>query len=161
MFRTTGMLCLVFFTHTAAADILYRCTAADGHTLYTDRACPGRGERIEAKDIQPNLYTGEPVAETRLESAPRAARRTSQRGGCNNADDLRRIDLRLKSLATDARQKRFLKAERRRVQNCQLEKLDADARRRRDAALRRTGSLRESERTAAEIEIEDLYASQR
>jgi hypothetical protein len=160
MHRTTGMLCLVFFTQTAVADTLYRCTAADGHTLYTDRPCAG-GERIEAKDIRPNLYTGEPVAETRLESTPRAARRTSQRGGCNNADDLRRIDLRLKSLATDARQKRFLKAERRRVQNCQLENLDADARRRRDAALRRTGSLRESERTAAEIEIEDLYASQR
>jgi hypothetical protein len=160
MHRTTGMLCLVFFTQTAVADTLYRCTAADGHTLYTDRPCAG-GERIEAKDIRPNLYTGEPVAETRLESTPRAARRTSQRGGCNNADDLRRIDLRLKSLATDARQKRFLKAERRRVQNCQLENLDADARRRRAAALRRTGSLRESERTAAEIEIEDLYASQR
>ncbi len=161
MFRTTGMLCLFFFAQAAAAaDTLYRCTAADGHTLYTDRPCAG-GERIEAADIQPNLYTGEPIAETRLEPAARAARSPSRRGGCNNADDLRRIDLMLKSLATDARQKRFLKAERRRVQNCQLENLDADARRRRDAALRRTGSLRESERTAAEIEIEDLYASPR
>ncbi|HXG29560.1 MAG TPA: DUF4124 domain-containing protein [Nevskiales bacterium] len=161
MLRTTGMLCLVFIAQTTAADTLYRCTAADGHTLYTDRACPGRGERIEPKDIRPNLYTGAPVAETRLESAPRAAHSTGRRGGCNNAADLRRIDLMLKSLATDARQKRFLKAERRRVQNCQLENLDAEARRRRDAALRRTGSLRESERTAAEIEIQDLYASQR
>ena len=67
----------------------------------------------------------------------------------------------LKSLRADKRQQQFLKAERRRVANCEHENLSAMDRQRRDAALRRTGSLRASQRTEAEAEIEDLYGAKR
>jgi hypothetical protein len=148
------------FSQMVTAGDVYRCAGANGVPLYTDRGCPG-GERIEEEALQPdNVFEGEPVAEA-PDVPVRRARRSGGGTGCNNTADLRHIDLMLKSLATDARQKSFLRAERRRVQNCQLENLTHEERQRRDAALRRTDSLRSSEREAAETEIEDLYGARR
>jgi hypothetical protein len=160
MHRTTGMLCVLVFSQFAVAGPVYRCLGTDGVTRFTDRSCAGRGERIEESAIQPNLYTAEPMAETTIESPPldKPARRQA---GCNNATDLRHIDLLLDSLTTDKRQRRFLKAERKRVLNCELENMAHGERQLRDAALRRTGSLRDSEREAAELEIEGLYGVHR
>jgi hypothetical protein len=153
------MLCLVVFSQAAAAGDVYRCAGPNGVPLYTDRGCPG-GERIEEEALQPdNVFEGAPIAEA--PEVPARRRRSGGGTGCNNTADLRHIDLMLKSLATDARQKRFLRAERRRVQSCQLENLSHEERQRRDAALRRTHSLRGSEREAAETEIEDLYGARR
>jgi hypothetical protein len=149
----------VLFSTSAAAGPVYRCQGAGGAPLYTDRGCPG-GERIEEEALQPNVFEGEPVAEA-PDVPLRRARRSGGGTGCNNAADLRHIDLMLKSLTTDKRQKSFLRAERRRVQNCQLENLTHEERQRRDAALRRTRSLRGSEREAAEVEIESLYGARR
>ena len=159
----TWMLCLALFYKCAMAGPIYRCMGEDGVPEYTDRSCAGRGERIEETELRPNLYTGEPVAKAPAVPAVRARspQSASRQSGCNNAADLRHIDLMLKSLLTDARQQRFLKAERRRVQKCELENLPADARRRRDAALRRIRALRASEREAAKLEIEGLYAAHR
>jgi hypothetical protein len=67
----------------------------------------------------------------------------------------------LKSLRGDKQQRAFLRAERRRVASCEHENLSADERQRRDAALRRTGSLRGSQREEAEAEIEGLYGAPR
>lgn len=162
MLKTTGMLCLMVLSGWAVAGPVYRCPGANGVILYTDRDCAG-GQEIEEHALQPNLFTGAPIEESRS-VVPRASRGKSRGGGpgsCNNAADLRSIDLMLKSLATDRPQKSFLKAERRRVQNCELEKLSADERNRRDAALRRIRSLRDSEREEAKTEIESLYRSRR
>ncbi|MGH8454037.1 MAG: DUF4124 domain-containing protein [Nevskiales bacterium] len=154
------MLCLVLFSQVAIAGPIYRCMDADGVTRFTDRGCAGQGERIEESAIHTNVYTAEPSAETTIES-PRPDRPARRQTGCDNAADLRHIDLLLDSLTTDKRQRRFLKAERKRVLNCALENLSFPERRLRDAALSRTDSLRASEREAAELEIEGLYGVHR
>lgn len=151
----------ILFLGVARAGPVYRCPGADGVLRFTDRACPGIGEEVPDSELQANVYAAEPVAE-----APRLPRATptapaSRETGCDNADDLRQLDLMLDSLVTDKRQQRFLKAERRRVLACQLESLSLQDRRLRDAALNRTGALRTSEREAAEREIEALYARRR
>ena len=162
MFRKTGMLCIFLFAFSANAGPVYRCTGAGGVPLYTDKGCPG-AERIEEETLQPNLFTGAPIAETRITKPRRTSSKATRKrsSGCNNADDLRTIDLMLNSLASDPWQKRFLKAERRRVKNCRLEDLSALERQKRDAALRRIRALRQSEREAAKTEIEDIYAAAR
>lgn len=160
MLRSTGMLCLVVFSQVAIAGPVYRCVGTDGVTRFTDHSCAGRGERIEESALQPNVYAGEPIAETWTEGS-QPARPARRQAGCNNTSDLRHIDLLLDSLTTDKRQRRFLKAERRRVLGCQLETLTHEERQRRDAALNRTGSMRDSERDAAELEIESLYGVHR
>lgn len=164
MHTATRMLFLLLFSANVLAGPIYRCTDAAGVLRFTDRACPGRGEQLEESALQPNVMTSAAVpadygSSDEYERSSETASR--KQGGCNNAADLRHIDLMLKSLTSDKRQRRFLKAERKRVVNCELNNLPASERRQRDAALRRTRSLRESERETAETEIEGLYAAQR
>lgn len=161
--RAARMLFLaaVLFSSALFADPLYRCTGPSGEILYTDRLC--RGGR-EFEPAAPNVVSSEDSAyhyeRTPEPAAPRRGSGSSRRiTDCDNAAELRHIDLMIKSLRADKRQQKFLKAERRRVANCQHENLSAEARQRRDAALRRTGSLRGSQRTEAEAEIEDLYGA--
>jgi hypothetical protein len=156
-----GMLLFVLVaSHTASAGPVYRCPGADGVVRFMDRSCPGIGEEIPESKLQANVYTPVPLA-TRdaVEEAP--VTYTDEITGCKNAEDLRHIDLMLKSLTTDKKQLRFLKAERKRVANCQLESLSPADRDKRDAALRRTRSLRDDTRVAAELEIEGLYGAKR
>ena len=160
MLKPTGMLCLILFSQTLIAGPVYRCLGIDGVARFTDRSCAGRGERVEESELQPNVYTAEPMVETTIES-PRPDKPARHQVGCNNAADLRHIDLLLDSLATDKRQRRFLKAERKRVLNCELEHLTHSEHQQRNAALRRIDSLRNSEREAAEREIEGLYGVHR
>jgi len=161
----TGMLFLLLIKINAAtAGPVYRCIDPGGESRFTDRACPGRGEQLEESALQPNLMASTATSADHNsldESTQFAETAARKRGGCNNSADLRHIDLMLKSLTSDKRQKRFLKAERKRVMKCELDNLPVGERRQRDAALRRTRSLRESEREAAEVEIEGLYAAQR
>jgi hypothetical protein len=157
---TRMLLFVAFVSSSAAAGPVYRCPGADGVLRFTDRACPGIGEKLSESDLRPNVYTPEPLATLNIEEeAPEPA--DDDATGCDNADDLRHIDLMLKSLTTDPRQRSFLRKERRRVANCQLASLPPEAREKRDAALRRTGSLRSSTRDEAEQEIDGLYGSKR
>lgn len=163
MLRTTGMLCMALIAHGVCAESLYRCPTPDGHVLFTDRPCRG-GEQFEP--VEPNVVSAEDSAyryERTPEPAPesRTSRPSRRITECDNAAELRRIDLMLKSLRADKRQQAFLKAERRRVARCDHENLSGEERQRRDAALRRTGSLRGGQRTEAEAEIEDLYGAGR
>lgn len=164
MRSTIWMFFLLLSSTQATAGPIYRCTGPGGELRFTDRACPGRGEQLQESALQPNLMTsaslaGETASSDETQHRSEAALR--KRSDCVNAADLRHIDLMLKSLASDKRQRRFLKAERKRVVNCDLDNLPTSERRQRDAALRRTRSLRDSEREAAEVEIEGLYAAQR
>lgn len=157
---TWMLLFIIFISHTASAGPVYRCPGADGVVRFMDRSCPGIGEEIPESKLQANVYTPEPIAELNIEE-PAAEDTDTQATGCKNAEDLRHIDLMLKSLTTDKKQLRFLKAERKRVANCQLESLSPADRDKRDAALRRTRSLRDDTRVAAELEIEGLYGAKR
>lgn len=156
--QTWMLLIISLVSQAAIAGPVYRCQGTDGVTRFTDRSCPGRGEKIEPSALKPNVYTPEPIAELNIETATEEETEI-QTTGCKNAEDLRHIDLMLKSLTTDKEQRRFLKAERKRVVNCQLASLSPAEREKRDAALRRTRSLRDSTRTAAESEIESLYGT--
>ena len=159
--RAARMLFLfvVLLSPKLSAESLYRCTGPGGETLYTDRLCRG-GEEFEP--AAPNVVSSEDSAyhyeRTPDPVEPRRRSGSSRRiTDCDNAAELRHIDLMIKSLRADKRQQQFLKAERRRVARCEHENLSAEERQRRDAALRRTGSLRGSQRTEAEGEIEGLY----
>lgn len=162
MCKPTRMLCVLLLSTAANAGPLYRCQADDGVLRYTDRSCPGRGAAIDAGSLAPNTYDAEP--DDAAVVSPRGGRQSAARqpkagqATCNNAADLRHIDLMLGSLVTDKQQRRFLQSERQRVQKCQLTQLSWEQRQRRDAALRRLGALRDSERAAAEREIKDIYA---
>lgn len=162
--RMTGMLSFFLFFSAAQAEPIYRCTGTSGELRFSDRACRG-GEAFEPPI--PNVVSAEDSA-YRYERTPEPAGSSRKRGtstrparDCDNAAELRHIDLMLKSLRADKRQQQFLKAERRRVANCEHEALSGEERQQRDAALRRTGSLRGSQRTEAETEIEDLYGARR
>ncbi len=159
MFTTTRMwLLVVCVVQPAIAAPVFRCVDAAGVPVFTDRICPGRGEAVDPAALQPNVYTPEPLPVLAQETTTRVIPEEAQRG-CDNERDLRHIDLRLKSLTSDARQRRFLQRERKRVLSCQLARLPPQARQRRDAALARTRSLVERTRETAEQEIEGLYRS--
>jgi hypothetical protein len=159
--RTTRMwVLIVLVLQPATAAPVFRCLDARGIPIYTDQVCPGRGEALDPAALQPNVYVAEPLPEFAVEEAPQSAE-DEPRTGCDNADDLRHIDLMLKSLTTDKRQRRFLQVERRRVQACELARLPPAARRQRDAALTRTRSLLDRTRDMAEQEIEGLYRQHR
>jgi hypothetical protein len=159
--RTTRMwLLIIFVLQPATAAPVFRCLDARGIPTYTDQVCPGRGEALDPAALQPNVYVAEPLPELSVGEAPPADEDESPTG-CENADDLRHIDLMLKSLTADKRQRRFLQAERKRVQACELARLPSAARRQRDAALKRTRSLLDRTRNMAEQEIEGLYRQHR
>lgn len=161
MQTTTRMwLLMVLVLQTANAAPVFRCMGPQGVPTYTDQVCPGRGEQLDPAALQPNVYVAEPLPESTVEETPQAAD-DEPRKGCDNTDDLRHIDLMLKSLTTDKRQRRFLQAERKRVQACELARLPPAARRQRDAALTRTRSLLDRNRDIAEQEIEGLYHQHR
>lgn len=159
MHVTTRMwLLMAFVLQPAGAAPVFRCTGPDGIPTYTDQICPGRGEAVEASALRPNVYTPEPLPERVIDDPPRMAA-DEPPAGCDNADDLRHIDLMLKSLTTDGQQRRFLQAERKRVASCQLYALSPVDREQRDIALSRTRSLRADTREAAEQKIEALYGA--
>ena len=146
----TLFLFVVLLSPELFAESIYRCSGPSGETLYSDRACRGGGEPFEP--AAPNVVSSEDSAyhyeRTPDPAEPRRRSGSSRRiTDCDNAAELRHIDLMIKSLRADKRQQQFLKAERRRVANCEHENLSGEERQRRDAALRRTGSLRGSQRT--------------
>lgn len=104
----------------AAAEV-WKCRAEDGGVRFSDKPCPGSGETIESRRLQPNV-----VDAVRLPAAASGAAREAEgeaaprppANDCPGDQELRDMEVRANSRTLGDAEKSFMQDEIRRVFQC-------------------------------------------
>src|SRR5688500_16636879 len=94
MLRTVLILVLLAPGTASATDVIHRCQAADGTTVYTDQPCA----KLDARPLAPPQKVSEPGADNNATYEPRPPATTMDRGGAvslgggSRSDCVRRTD---------------------------------------------------------------------
>lgn len=118
-----GAACLISiagFIGGAQAQV-WRCTAQDGSTVFSDRPCPGKGSQLEERRLRGNA-----IEVPRLASAPAGTERpapvepavTAPVNDCPGDQELRHMETRASSTTLGEKEVAFMRDEIRRARQC-------------------------------------------
>lgn len=121
--RRRGLLLLSLLLACAASQAeVWKCKAADGSTVFSDRPCPGSGTALDSARLRGNAIEGpRPSAasapeERPAEAAPAAA--PPPANDCPGDQEIRHMETRASSTSLGEKERAFMQDEIRRARQC-------------------------------------------
>jgi hypothetical protein len=106
---------------TPAAAEVWKCRAEDGGVRFSDKPCPGSGEAIESRRLQPNVVDAVRLPAAASGAGREAESEAAQRppvNDCPGDQELREMEVRANSRTLGDAEKNFMQDEIRRVFQC-------------------------------------------
>ncbi|MGQ3054588.1 MAG: DUF4124 domain-containing protein [Roseateles sp.] len=164
--KRTGLgLVLAMLLSSAAAQQVWKCEAS-GQVRFSDKPCPGSGQPVAERSLQPNVAEGLKPEVTRAAVAPPAVVAASAPAGppgnvCPGDSEIRSMETRANSTTLGDRERQFLQDEVRRAWQCrkgQGRYTDADWAISRDAQARQT-HIGDRDRRDARLRAEAMHSA--
>ncbi|KQW41129.1 MULTISPECIES: DUF4124 domain-containing protein [unclassified Roseateles] len=164
--KQTGLgLVLAMLLSSAAAQQVWKCEV-NGQVRFSDKPCPGSGQPVAERSLQPNMAEGLKPEVARAAIAPPAAVAASAPAGppgnvCPGDSEIRGMETRANSTTLGDRERQFLQDEVRRAWQCrkgQGRYTDADWAISRDAQARQTHTG-DRDRRDARLRAEAMHSA--